>query len=114
MLHDQGPVQMLAALGGNVHAHGPEHTVQPVEDSLPHLRRGPAAHPVAHHLAGAAAHHHDLPPVQAGSLRQLAGGVGRFLPHPGQQIGIFHFMNDSSHDKTSFLRESSRLKLFYH
>ena len=34
--------------------------------------------------------------------------------HLGQQIGIFYLMNDSCHDKTSFLRESSRLKLFYH
>ena len=100
MLHDQRPVQVLAALGGDIHTHGAEHAVQPVENGLAHLRRGPAAHPVAHHLAGAAAHHHDLSLVEPGGL--------------GQQIGIFYLMNDSCHDKTSFLRESSRLKLFYH
>ena len=114
VLHDQRPVQVLAALGGDIHTHGAEHAVQPVENSLAHLRRGPAAHPAAHHLAGAAAHHHDLPLAQTGGLRQLPGGGGGLLPHLGQQIGIFYLMNDSCHDKTSFLRESSRLKLFYH
>ena len=54
------------------------------------------------------------PFVQTGGLRQLPGGGGGLLPHLGQQISIFYLMNDSCHDKTSFLRESSRLKLFYH
>ena len=102
MLHDDGPVQVLAALGGDVHAHGAEYTVQPRENGVRHLRRGPAAHLLSHHLAGAASHHHDLAPMQMGGLRQLLCRRRGLLPHLRQQAAILYFMHDTCHS-ISFL-----------
>ena len=100
MFHDDGPVQMLAALGGDVHAHGAEHAVQPLEDGVGDLRRGPAAHLFAHDLAGAAAHYHDLALVEMGGLRQLGRRVGRLLPHLLMQTLLLQLMHDTCHKKT--------------
>ena len=99
MLHDEGAVQMLAALGGDVDAHGSEHAVQALEDGIGHFGGGPTAHVVAHHLAGGAAHHHDLALVESGDLGQLTGGVGGFFLHLYQKVLILYVMNGSCHKK---------------
>ena len=99
MFHDDGAVQVLAALGGDVDAHRREHAVQSLEDGVGHLRRGPAAYLFAHDLAGAAAHHHDLAPAEPRGLCQLGGGVGRFLTHLSQKPFVFHVMHDTCHKK---------------
>ena len=51
-----------------------------------------------HHLAGAAAHHHNVATPQPGCLRQLPCGVRRLLPHLFQQVGALYLMNDPSQD----------------
>ena len=103
MLHDQRTVQVLAALGGDVDAHGSKHAVESVENGLCDLGRGPAAHLMPHHLAGATAHHHNVAPPQPGCLRQLPCGVRRLLPHLFQQVGALYLMNDPSHSYLPFL-----------
>ena len=79
VLHDEGAVQVLTALSGDIDPHGSKHAVQPLKDGVGHLGRRPAAHVVAHHFAGGAAHHHDLTLVESGGLGQLTGGVGGFF-----------------------------------
>ena len=56
-----------------------------------------------HHLAGAAAHHHNVATPQPGCLRQLPCGVRRLLPHLFQQVGALYLMNDPSHSYLPFL-----------
>ena len=87
-LHDQRPVQVLAALGGHVNAHGGEYAVKPPENGVGSLRCGPASHLMPHHLAGAASDHYDLSLMQSGRLRQLPGRSGRLLPNLLQKSGI--------------------------
>ena len=100
VLHDDGAVQMLAALGGDIDAHGPEHAVQPLEDGGGDLRCGPAAHLFAHHLAGAASYHHDLALMEPGRLGQLGCRIGRLLPHLFMQILLLQLMHNTCHKKT--------------
>ena len=90
---------MLAALGGDVDAHRGEHAVQALKDGVGHLGRGPAAHVVAYHLTGGAAHHHDLALVELCGFGQLTGGVGGFRLHLCQKVFILYIMNGSCHKK---------------
>ena len=102
MLHDQRPVQMLAALGSDVDALGGKDTVQAIKNGLGDLRRGPAAHTLAHYLTGAAAHHNDLPLVQVRLVHQLLGSLGRLTLYLPKQILLLQFMHGSSHRISSF------------
>ena len=60
MLHNQGAVQMLTALSGDVNAHGSKYAAQSLKDSVCHLGCGPAAHIVSHYFAGGASNYHNL------------------------------------------------------
>ena len=100
VLHDDGAVQMLTALGGDIDAHGPEHAVQPLKDGGGDLRRGPAAHLFAHYLAGAASYHHDLPLVELGRLGQLGRRIGRLPLNLFMQTLLLQLMHDTCHKKT--------------
>ena len=84
-LHDNGPVQVLAALGGQVDALGGQDLVQAVKNGLADLRAGMAAHLVAGHLAGGAAHHQNLALPQLGDLadllRRRRGFLSNLLQH---------------------------------
>ena len=89
LLHDQRPVQVLAALRRHIDAHGCKYAVQSPENGVCHLRRGPAAHLMPHHLAGAAPNDYNLPPAQMCRLRQLAGRLRGFLLHLLHKLWIF-------------------------
>ena len=109
MLHNQGAVQMLAALSGDVNAHGSKYAAQSLKDSVCHLGCGPAAHIVSHYFAGGASNYHNLTLVQLGGFRQLTGGIGGFLSNLRQKVFIFYIMNGSCHKNTSFQRIAERL-----
>mgnify|MGYP006991522564 CR=1 FL=1 len=63
--HDDGPVQVLAALGGQVDALLLQEAVDAVEDLNGGLRGGVGADLAAQHFTGGAAHDHDVPRLQA-------------------------------------------------
>jgi len=100
VLHDQRAVQMLAALGGKIHAHGRKYAGEPSEDGVRHLRRRPAADLMAHARARAAADDDDLSAAQMCDLRKLARRLCRLLLRLFHQTMIFYLMYDSRHDLT--------------
>ena len=102
VFHNQRTVQMLAALRGDINALRGEYAAQSIENGLSDLRRGPTAHALAHHLAGAAAHHNDLPRVKVRLIHQLLSCLGRLVLHLPKQVFLFQFMHDTAHEN-SFL-----------
>ena len=92
VFHDQSPVQMLAALGSHVDAHGAEHTVKAPENGIRHLRCRPASHLMPYHLTGTASDDHELSLPQMGSLRQLAGRSGGLPLYLFQKLLILQRM----------------------
>ena len=75
-LDDDGAVQMLAALRGQIQAVGREHAVQDGKDLLGDLRTGVRADAAAADLARGAANHDDLTGMQLCFSISLCGLFG--------------------------------------
>ena len=74
-LDDDGAVQMLAALRGQIQAVGHEHAVQDGKDLLGDLRTGVRADAAAADLARGAANHDDLTRMQLCFFNQFFCGL---------------------------------------
>ena len=79
-LHDDGPVQMLTALGSQIDALRLEGFLDPFINGLAQLRAGVAADFMTGDFAGGAAHHQDLALPQFCHLTNLQGGGLGLVP----------------------------------
>lgn len=73
-LHNDGPVQMLTALGRQINSPGNENLLHPFIDGLPQFRAGITPHFMTGHLTGGTAHHQNLALAEFGCLTDLLGG----------------------------------------